>query len=153
MGLLEKANKENNDSYTIIIGCGQLGASLANRLSDGGASVLIIDSNPKAFSKLSSTFGGITLVGDGTELLLLADADINLSTAVVVVTNNDNTNILIAQIAKEHFHVPHVIARLYDPERECVYQEFGIETICPALLSAKEIDRILNIHLETEDTV
>lgn len=139
--------------YTIIIGCGQLGASLANTHSDGGASVLVIDSDPKSFGKLSATYGGITLVGDGTEMQLLADADIKLASAVVAVTNNDNINILIAQIAKEHFRVPHVIARLYDPERKCVYQEFGIETICPAVLSANEIDRILNIHLEAEEAV
>lgn len=145
--------KKSPSHYTIVVGCGQLGASLANTLSDGGSSVLIIDSNPKSFSKLSASYGGITLVGDGTEMNLLADADIKRATAVVVVTNNDNINILIAQIAKEQFQTPYVIARLYDPERECVYQEFGIETICPAVLSAKEIDRILNIHQESEGSV
>ncbi|MDL2301108.1 TrkA family potassium uptake protein [Lachnospiraceae bacterium OttesenSCG-928-D06] len=151
MSLFGGKNKFNH--YTIVIGCGQLGASLANTLSDVGVSVLIIDKNPKEFSKLSTSFGGITLVGDGTELSLLDDADIKQANAVVVVTNNDNINILIAQIAKEHFHVPHVIARLYDPERGCVYQEFGIDTICPAELSAKEINRIVNIQLKVEDEV
>lgn len=141
-------SKKRPDNYTIVIGCGKLGASLAKKHSEGGASVLIIDKDPNAFGKLADTFGGITLVGDGTELQLLAEADIRRASAVVVVTNNDNINILIAQIAKEHFCVPHVIARLYDPERECVYQEFGIETICPAVLSANKIDQILNIHLE-----
>lgn len=37
-----------------------------------------------------------------------------------------------------------VIARLYDPERETVYRELGIDTICPTLLSGKVIDRLLD---------
>ena len=51
---------------------------------------------------------------------------------------------MVAQIARELFQIKRVIARLYDPERECVYREFGIDTICPAILSAKEIDKILS---------
>lgn len=143
----------NRNNYTIIVGCGRLGANLANTLSAGGASVLIIDSSAEAFRKLSPSFGGITLVGDGAELHILDDADVKHAEAVVAVTNSDNTNILVAQIAREFFHVPHVIARLYDPDRECVYHEFGIDTICPAVLSAKEIDKILNIQLVAEDAI
>ena len=69
------------------------------------------------------------------------------------VTNNDNINIMIAQIAKECFSVKKVISRLFDPERECVYQELGIDTICPAVLSANEIDKILNRNASTQEAV
>ncbi len=143
MGLFDIEKKE---SYTIIIGCGRLGANLASTMSDGGADVLIIDMDEGSFRKLSPSYGGITVVGDATDMQILREADIAKATAVVSVTNNDNTNILVAQIAKEMFHVPHVIARLYDPERECVYHELGIDTICPAVLSAKEIDKILHLQ-------
>lgn len=142
--------KKNTDTYTIVVGCGRLGANLANTLSDGGEEVLIIDINGEAFRKLSPSFGGLAVVGDATEIHVLSDADIKKATAVVTVTNNDNTNILVAQIAKEYFHVQHVIARLYDPERECVYHELGIDTICPAVLSAKEIDKILKMQEKGE---
>lgn len=50
---------------------------------------------------------------------------------------------MVAQLARDLFHVNKVIARLYDPERETVYQALGIETICPAVLSAKEVDKFL----------
>ena len=140
MKLFESKKKEE---YTVIIGCGRLGASLANTLSDLGGNVLILDRDREAFRKLSSTFGGLSIVGDGTDLDMLQEAEMDRAQNVVVVTNNDNTNVMIAQIARELFHVENVISRLYDPERECVYQEFGIETICPALLSAKEIDKLL----------
>ena len=145
MSIFEK-NKSKSSNYTIIIGCGHLGADIANVISDTGENVLIIDKDQDAFKRLSSSYGGLAVVGDGTSLSVLADADIRKATAVVAVTNDDNINIMVAQLAKEMFHVNHVIARLYDSERECVYNEFGIDTICPALLSAKEIDKILGIQ-------
>ena len=144
-------NKPKNENYTIIVGCGRLGANLANTLSDSGEDVLIIDKNKEAFRKLSPAFGGLTLNGDATDLDVLQEAQISNATAVIAVTNNDNANILVAQIAREMFHIERVIARLYDPEREYVYREFGIDTICPAVLSVKEIDKILSrpdIHKE-----
>ena len=141
---------KKNEGYTIIAGCGRLGANLANTLSGNGENVIIIDSNPDAFRKLSPLFGGITVTGDAMDMLVLRNAGIDKATAVVSVTNNDNTNIMVAQLAKELYSTGHVIARLYDPERECVYREFGIETICPAVLSMIEIDKLLGIP-EAED--
>ena len=145
--------KNKKEGYTIIIGCGRLGANLANRLSERGESVLIIDINKDAFRKISPSFSGITLIGDATYLNVLHEAEIEKATAIVTVTNYDNTNILIALIAKELFGIEHVIARLYDPERECVYHEFNIDTISPAILSMKEIDKLLNIPETQEDAI
>ena len=129
--------------YTIIIGCGRLGANLASTLSEQGGNVLILDVEKEAFRKLSPSFGGLTVEGDGSDLETLKRAEIEKANTVIAVTNNDNTNILIAQLAKEEFAVGRVISRLYDQERECVYRELGIDTICPAVLSAKEIDKLL----------
>ena len=145
--------KSKREGTTIIVGCGRLGANLANRLSEDGGSVLIIDINKGAFRKLSPSFSGITLAGDATYLHVLHEAEIERATAVVSVTNYDNTNILVAQIAKELFHIEHVIARLYDPDRECVYHEFGIDTISPAILSVKEIDKLLHVPGAEEGAV
>ena len=136
-------NKKQS-SYTVIIGCGRLGANLANTLSGEGENVLILDKEKDSFRKLSSSFGGLAVEGDGTELDTLKAADVQRADTVVAVTDNDNINIMIAQMAKECFSVKKVISRLFDPERECVYQELGIDTICPAVLSANEIDKILN---------
>lgn len=125
-------NKKQS-SYTVIIGCGRLGANLANTLSEEGENVLILDKEKDSFRKLSSSFGGLAVEGDGTELDTLKAADVQRADTVIAVTNNDNINIMIAQIAKECFSVKKVISRLFDPERECVYQELGIDTICPAV--------------------
>ncbi|MDI3542430.1 MAG: trk/ktr system potassium uptake protein [Candidatus Atribacteria bacterium] len=142
MGLLTE--KKANEDYIIIIGCGRLGANLASTLSDEGRNVLIIDKNKDAFRKLSPSFEGLTVNGDATELDVLQEAQISKASVVIAVTNNDNVNIMVAQIAREMFQIQRVITRLYDPEREYVYHEFDIDTICPAILSAKEIDKILS---------
>ena len=63
------------------------------------------------------------------------------------------TNIVVAQLAKEWYSVGRVISRLYDPERECVYRELGIDTICPAVLSANEIDKLLEKPARTKEAV
>lgn len=142
MGLL--MDKKENEDYTIVIGCGRLGANLANKLSDGGGNVLVIDKKKDAFRKLSPSFGGLSVAGDAMDLDILREAEISKANVVVAVTNNDNANIIVAQIARELFQIQRVIARLYDPERECVYREFGIDTICPAVLSANEINKIIS---------
>ena len=135
---------QKKDDYIIIVGCGRLGANLANTLSDDNGNVLIMDTTKDSFRRLSSDFGGLSMVGSGTDLDALKNAQIEKAAAVIAVTNDDNTNIMIVQLAREMFHVSRVIARLYDPDRESVYQDLGIDTICPAILSAKEVGNLLD---------
>lgn len=133
----------NEKKYTIIVGCGRLGANLANTLSNGGENVLIMDEDKNSFRRLAPNFGGLSLVANGTDLDSLKQAQIQKASAVIAVTNDDNVNIMVAQIAKEVFDIKRVIARLYDPDCETVYQKFGIDIICPFVLTSKEIDKLL----------
>lgn len=139
--------KKKSEDYTVIIGCGRLGANIANTLSDSGKNVLIMDADKDAFHRLSPNYGGLSVVADGTDFEALREAELGKATSVIALTNHDNTNIMVAQMARHLFHVKQVIARLYDPQRENVYKKFGIDTFCPAVLSAREIDKILS---ETE---
>ena len=141
---MELFSSKKKADYTVIIGCGRLGASIANSISDEGRDVLIMDKDRGAFRKLAPSFGGLTITGDGTDLEVLQEAKITRAGVVIAVTDNDNTNIMIAQLAREVFKVELVIARLYDPEREFIYHEFGIDTICPSLLSVREIEKVLS---------
>lgn len=143
--------KSPSRDYTIIIGCGRLGASLAATISGGGGNAVIIDMNIDSFRKLPPSFAGQSICGDGTEVDILGEAGIEKASAVISVTDNDNINIMVAQLAKEMYEVPRVIARLHDPERECVYDELGIDTICPAVLSEKEIDKLLGVNKNDEE--
>lgn len=127
----------------VIFGCGRLGANLADYLYNDGHSVVIVDSHEDSFRKLSSSYGGLTLLGDGTELETFKELEVDENTIMIVVTDNDNTNIMISQIAREMYHVKTIISRLYDPQRQCVYDEFHIDTICPTYLSVHCIEDIL----------
>lgn len=135
--------KRNMTHRIVIMGCGRLGAQLADYLYDEGKEVIIVDKDDTSFRKLSSSYGGLTFISDATELETFEELSINEYTILIVVTDNDNTNIMISQIAREVYHVKTIICRLYDPQRECVYDEFHIETICPTFLSVHRIEDIL----------
>ena len=145
MKLFEKHQEKQhkNKDYTIIVGCGRLGASLASRFSEDGGNVLVIDEDKNSFRKLSPNYGGMVIQGDATVISVLKRAEIKNATSVIAVTNHDNTNVMVAQLAKELFHIDNVIARLYDPDRECVYRELQIDTICPVVLSTRKVDQLL----------
>ena len=145
MKLFEKHQEKQhkNKDYTIIVGCGRLGASLASRFSEDGGNVLVIDEDKNSFRKLSPNYGGMVIQGDATEISVLKRAEIKNATSVIAVTNHDNTNVMVAQLAKELFHIDNVIARLYDPYIECVYRELQIDTICPVVLSTRKVDQLL----------
>jgi trk system potassium uptake protein len=125
-----------DSNYIIIVGCGRLGCMLASQLCGAGKSVVTIDRNPKAFDNLSIDFSGYKIVGDAVEVSVLHEAEIKKAGTVFAVTTKDSTNLMVAQVASEIFGVPNVVARVYDPKRETVYREFGIQTISPTQLSA-----------------
>ena len=140
-------------AYTVVVGCGRLGAGIADTLYDEGEDVVVVDKDKDSFRKLSSSFGGLSVEGNGMDLDILDSVELIRADTLIAVTDNDNVNIMISQLAKEVFNVRKVIARLSDPQRSCVYQDFGIETICPSVLSARQVDLILNRGTEASKEV
>ena len=134
--------------YIVVVGCGRLGAILASRLSALGREVVVIDREPAAFDNLSGEFSGFQITGDAAELGVLRQAKLDQADCLLAVTRHDNVNLMVAQVAKAVFQVPQVIARVFDPRREQVYREFGIETICPTQLSADALLQALQAHAE-----
>ncbi len=112
------------------MGCGRVGSRMALELERDGHDVTIIDERVAAFSRLGSDFGGNMIVGTGIDESVLRKAGIEGADCFASVTNGDNRNIMAAQIAKVIFKVPRVITRIYDPIREEVYRELGLETVC-----------------------
>ena len=122
--------------YIVVVGCGRLGSILANRLSRLGSSVVVVDRDEAAFANLSTEFSGFQVIGDAAELAVLRRAKIERADCLLAVTRHDNVNLMVAQVANKVFHVPKVVARVFDPSREAVYRKFGVETICPTALSS-----------------
>lgn len=123
--------------YIIIVGCGRLGSLLASTLSNQGTSVVVIDNDESTFDSLSLEFSGFQILGDAAELAVLRAAKIDQADCLLAVTGNDNLNLMVAQLAKILFEVPMVLVRLIDPEREAIYQDFGLVTISPTKLAAQ----------------
>lgn len=125
--------------HVIIGGCGRVGAELAQRLSDGGHDVVVVDLGEGAFDRIGGTFNGETLAGDITDKDLLIRAGIEHADALIAVTNFDNANLMSVEIAKELFGVRKTVARLFNPEREGSYRKMGIHYVSGTRLVAKAI--------------
>ena len=123
----------------VILGCGRVGSTLAALLTRAGHQVAVVDRDQSAFDKaiqrLGPDFTSETVLGIGIDEDILRQAGIEEADAFVGVTSGDNTNIVAAQIARHRFHVPKVLARVYDPIRAEAYREAGIETVCTTAVS------------------
>lgn len=137
----------------VIMGCGRVGSQLAMRLDQEGHQVSVIDLTAKAFRRLPEDFRGATVVGTGIDEDVLRAAGIEAADAFVAVTEGDNRNIMAAQVAREIFGVREVVARIYDPVREEIYRELGLDTICPTkLISGLAYDRLVAAMLAQHDS-
>lgn len=128
-------------AHFVIMGCGRVGASLAHTLDDSGHSVSIIDQDERAFRRLRSSFSGNRVTGVGFDRDTLRQADIEHAYAFAAVSSGDNSNILATRVARETYHVPHVVARIYDSGRAEIYQRLGIPTVAAVRWSADQVLR------------
>jgi trk system potassium uptake protein TrkA len=114
----------------VIVGCGRVGASLADALDRAGWQVLIIDKSTAAFDRLPSTFGGTALRGDGTDEDTLRRAGAEGSDLFLALTEGDNRNIMAAQLGIEALGATRTVAKINDPVRAEAYAHLGIATLC-----------------------
>ena len=121
----------------VIMGCGRVGAQLAELLEAAGHSVAVVDIDAYSFRRLPDNFSGNALIGNGLDQEVLKRAGIEKADAFVVVTQGDNRNVMAAQIAKHIFNVPRVICRIYDPLRRDLYSTLGLEAISPTTIFAQ----------------
>ena len=126
---------------TIVVGCGRVGAGLAERLAREGHEVTIIDIHSEAFSRLESDFPGQAIRGDGTEEDVLRRAGTQDADYFFALTEGDNRNVLAAQLAAETFGVKQVVAKINDPVRAEAYTLLGIATICRTRLLVDALAR------------
>jgi len=135
--------------FIVIIGCGRLGAYLANRLSRQGHHVVVVDAHPEAFDALSPEYSGFRVEGDASEFAVLSQANIDQADMVIVATNNENINVMVGQVARKLLNVPRVIVRIDEPDRRETYEQLGLDTVCPASLVGDEILQSMVQHTMT----
>ncbi len=123
----------------IVVGCGRVGSRLATMLSENGDNVCVIDRNVDRFVSLGRGFNGSTVQGLGFDEDTLLKAGIEECDVLAAVTNLDNSNLMIAEVASRLFDVPHVITRLENPDHERAYMQLGFDHVCGTSLVAEDI--------------
>ena len=143
--MLERPERhdERTGVHIVIMGCGRVGAELAQALEQEGHTVAVVDQDPSAFRRLGHGFGGRRVTGVGFDRDTLREAGIAEAGAFAAVSNGDNSNVIAARVARETFGVEHVAARIYDPRRAEVYQRLGIPTVATVRWTADQMLRRL----------
>jgi trk system potassium uptake protein TrkA len=107
----------------------------------------VVDKNERAFDRLRADFDGKRVVGLAFDREVLEEAGIREAAAFASVTSGDNSNILSARVARDHYRIGKVIARIYDPRRAQIYQRLGIQTVATVRWTTDQVLR----HLLPED--
>jgi trk system potassium uptake protein TrkA len=128
----------------VVVGCGRIGAQLANRLYKANHQVVVIDIEASAFDNLDPEFRGRTLEGDVLSQDMLKRAGIEQAHGLAAVTSSDTLNAVIAHIARTVYHIPNVVVRNYDPRWQCVYESFGIQSVAPGSWGAQRMEELLS---------
>ncbi len=129
--------------HVVVVGCGRVGALLAQELARAGHTVAVIDKNEASFRRLPKDWGGLAIVGAGFDRDLLEEAGVARASALAAVTSGDNSNILCARIARETYQIRNVVARIYDPRRAEIYQRLGIPTVATVTWTTDQVMRKL----------
>jgi trk system potassium uptake protein TrkA len=128
----------------VVVGCGRIGAQLANRLYRAGHQVVVIDIVASAFENLDPDFRGRTLEGDVLAQDMLRRAGIEQTEGLAAMTSSDTLNAVIAHLARTLYHIPNVVVRNYDPRWQCVYETFGIQSVAPSQWGAQRMEELLS---------
>jgi len=127
----------------IIMGCGRVGEQVARLMAEEGHAVSVIDYNPAALARLGNDFKGLKVRGAGFSRKVLLEAGIEQAEAFAATSSSDNANIVAARVARVFFHVPKVVARLYDPRRAEIYRRLGLVTISSTIWGARRLHELL----------
>jgi trk system potassium uptake protein TrkA len=129
--------------HLIIIGCGRMGAGLAQTLCQRGHHVTVVDQDPAAFEQLGPAFKDRTVVGVGFDREVLLQAGIERADGLAAVTASDEANVVVARLARLMFRVPRVVARLYDPRKADIYRRLDVQTISTTAWGIQRIAELL----------
>ena len=138
----------------IIVGCGQVGETLAVELGSDGNDITVIDLSPSKVKALSERLDIMGIVGNGATHTVQIEAGVESADLLIAVTDSDELNLLCCMIAKRHSNCQ-VIARVKNPEysKDSPYLkgELGLAMVInPELAAAEEIARILRFPAATQ---
>ncbi len=109
----------------IIVGGGHLGSELASLLVREKHDIVMVEKNDKRAEYLGENLDALVLHGDGTERKILQDGSIKKCDALIAMTGDDKTNLLVCEIAKD-FKVPSIVSRVVDSSNDAIFSKLGI---------------------------
>ncbi|HSJ34926.1 MAG TPA: NAD-binding protein [Acidimicrobiia bacterium] len=130
--------------YVVIAGAGRVGGQLASELSALGHDVVVIDNHPESLEALGKSFNGMAIQGEAYDVDVMREARITSADIFCAMTDDDNINLMAAEVAKVVYGVDRVLARLHDPAREESYRALGIPYISATnLIATVALERIV----------
>jgi len=129
--------------HIVVIGCGRMGSELAYRLCKRGHDVAVVAAPDANCEHMPDDFYGRIYEGDALNFDVLHRAGIEHCDALVAATSSDKLNLVVAHTAREHFHVPHVVARNYDPIYLELYEIFNIQNISATNWAAQRLEEMV----------
>ena len=109
----------------IIVGGGDIGTALAEVLIKEKHDVILVESDEKRAEELGEKMDALILHGDASDRKILKDANIQKCGALLTLTSDDKTNLLVCEVAKS-FSVPIIISRVNDPSKDQIFSNMGI---------------------------
>ena len=139
--------------FVLICGCGRVGSTVARAMLNEGHQVSVLDEDAEALAMLERNqeetwedIGGQFTVGTALEIDALLEAGIEQADAFVAATDGDNTNLVIAQIAKRRFNIDKVVVRVLDPMRAEWYEDQGLHTVCPTQTAIEMLQQAVAVN-------
>ncbi len=136
--------------FILIVGAGRVGSAVARKALEAGHQVSVLDSDPLSHERLDKDqstswedAGGLFTVGAALETDGLEAAGIGQADIFMAATRGDNTNLVIAQVARRRYNVDRVVVRVADPARAAWYAEQGLLTICPTQHAIDQAEQVV----------
>jgi trk system potassium uptake protein TrkA len=112
----------------LIAGAGSVGRYMAKQLAASGHSIIVIDNDANAVSRLQNTDLIKSVQGDACEVDVLSAAGAANADVIAAVTGDDEDNLVISLLSKQEFGIPRVVARVNNPNNEWMYNEmWGVD--------------------------
>ena len=119
----------------VVIGYGRVGSRTVAKLIERGHEISLIDKEATRLSRASQLEGVELIQGNGIDVDVQRESGMGEADMLLAVTRDDNVNLMAAQVARSHFHVPHAIARVYEPSHsEATQEDPKLTVVCPTLL-------------------
>lgn len=125
----------------LVIGGGKVGYYLIKTLKQNKHEITLIEKDKNICNKVAEQLEVDVINGDGMDLSVLKDSDIDIADVVAAVTGKDEENLIICQIAKKNFNVSHTIARVNNPKNQAIFKMLGVDnTVCSTQVITNLID-------------